>query len=218
MGYGFYLGKVVTVAQAKDVRLGVKVLPQMEDIPNEKCPIWPSFFRDELYTGNEGDLVWVICDDEFSMGYVFGLANYNTYPDIDEFEKSYDNKNLSLPSDLRDGVRKSILSIDGVMLSLDNVKITYWDDNCIHYIERSSGMKVIAYKSGTLYMFKEDEFLIKIGSTIMKMSASGFSVSSDAIKLQSSYVGLGDSSCSGSVLVTNGTSGESAYPSSSVHA
>lgn len=218
MGYGFYLAQVVTVSQEKDNRLGVRVLPHMEGIPSNKCPVWPSFFRDEMYTGKMGDFVWVICDDEFSLGYVFGLANYNTYPDISGFEKSSDKINLSIPSELRSKMSESMVSIEGVMLSLDNVKVTYWDDNCIHYIERSTGGKIIAYKSGSIYIFRQNECIIKIGPTIFKLDANGFSVVSDTIGLQGNYIGLGNSESLGHVLVTNGVSSLGAYPSKTVHA
>lgn len=218
MGYGFYLGQVVSVSSDKDNRLGVRVLPQMEGIPDSKCPAWPSFFRDELYTGHRGDFVWVICDDEFSLGYVFGLANYNTYSDVSEFEKSFDGINLSIPSDLRKKMSESMISIEGVTLSLDNVKVTYWDDNCIHYIERSTGGQIIAYKSGSLYVFRQDECIIKIGKSILRLDANSLSGVSKTINMQGDYIGLGNSESLGHVLVTNGSSSLGAYPSKTVHA
>ena len=225
MGYGFYLARVVGVAKSKDNRLSVQVLPQMEGIPVTKCPCWPSFFRDELFTGKNGDLVWVICDDEFSMGYVLGLANYNTYSeyvDTDDtssvYEKSTDGISLSIPSDLRSAITQASLSVEGFALNLNNVKVTYWDDNCIHYIERDTGGMVIAYKSGSLYIFRQNEFIIKIASTILKLDSNSLSGVAEAIKLQSPFVGLGDANSQGNVLVTNGVSGLSAYPSSAVHA
>ena len=131
MDYGFYLAEVVSVSQPKDNRLGVRVLPYMEGIESSKCPVWPSFFKDELFTGKNGDLVWVICDDEFSLGYVFGVANYNTYPDVVDrtnsptvYEKSTDGISLSIPTDLRAKISDYKISIDGFALSLDNVKVT----------------------------------------------------------------------------------------------
>ena len=218
MGYGFYLGQVASVAADNDNRLSIRVLPQMEGIPATKCPAWPSFFRDELYTGKVGDYVWVICDDEFSLGYVFGLANYNTYAYVSEFEKSFDGKNLSIPSDLRKKISESMVSIEGVALSLDNVKVTYWDDNCIHYIERDTGGKVIAFKSGSLYVFRQNEFIIKISKSVLRLDATSLSSVADTIKLQADYVGLGNQESLGHVLVTNGSSALSGYPSKTVHA
>lgn len=228
MSYGFYLAEVASVANTKDNRLGVRILPQMGNrttIPDSKCPVWPSFFKDELYTGKKGDLVWVICDDEFSMGYVFGLANYNTYPDIVDnngsssvFEKSLDGIDLSIPSELRSAISEASISVLGVTLSLDNVKVTYWDSNCIHYIERRTGGKVIAFKSGTLYIFRQNEFVIKIGKSVLRLDAKSLSAVSDSILMQSDFVGLGNSRSMGNVLVTNGKTSTTAMVSESVHA
>lgn len=226
MGYGFYLAEIVSVAQPKDNRLGVRVYPYMKGIASSKCPVWPSFFRDQLLTGKNGDLVWVICDDEFSTGYVFALANYNTYPDIVDrtgsptvFEKSSDGIQLSIPTDLTDKISSAYADVDGMYLNMSNIKVTYWDENCIHYIERDTGGMIIAFKSGTLYVFKQDEFIIKIGKSILKLDSSSLSaVAQKSIKLQSDYVGLGNAESKGNVLVTNGVGGLASYTSKSVHA
>ena len=228
MSYGFYLAEIASVANAKDNRLGVRILPQMENrtfIPDSKCPVWPSFFKDEMFTGKKGDLVWVICDDEFSMGYVFGMANYNTYPDIVDvkgnssvYEKSLDGIDLSIPSDLRAAISEASVSISGLMLSLDDVKVTYWDSNCIHYVERRTGGMVMAFKSGSLYIFRQNEFIIKIGKSVLKLDADSLSAVSDSILMQSDFVGLGNSRSMGNVLVTTGTSSSTAMVSESVHA
>lgn len=223
MDYGFYLAEIVDVAQPKDNRLGVRVLPYMKDIQAGECPLWPSFFKDSLYTGKTGELVWVLCDNEFSIGYVFGPANYTTYPDIIDsststvYEKS-GKMSLSIPTDLRDKITQSSADVLGKYLNLENIKVTYWDDNCVHYVERDTGGMVIAYKSGSFYIFRQNEMVIKIGPSLFKIDANSFGASAESIKLQSEYVGLGDSSCAGNVVVTNGATAEGAYVSKSVHA
>lgn len=223
MEYGFYLARIVGTAKSKDSRLTVKILPQMEGISDIDCPVWPSFFKDSLYTGKKGDLVWVICDDEFSLGYVFGLANYNTYSEVTDaesnaFEKTVDGVALSLPADLIQAISEASVSIDAVHLNLNNAKVTYWDDDCIHYIERDSGGKVIAFRAGTLYIFRKDEFLVKIGTNVIKMDASGIGLTGGRVLLQSDYIGLGNGKCNGNVLVTRGTDGSGAYAAEAVHA
>lgn len=223
MEYGFFLAEVVDIAHIKDSRLGVRVLPYMKGISKTECPVWPSFFKDSLYTGKIGDLVWVICDKEWSMGYVFGLANYNTYSESTDaernaYEKSKDNISLSIPTALTDAISQASAEVDGLYLNLDNVKVTYWDDNCIHYIERSTGGKVIAFKSGSLYIMRQNEFLMKIGSNVIKVGPESMSISGGKVKIQSDYIGLGNGQCNGNVLVTNGVSGLGAYASKAVHA
>lgn len=221
MDYGFYLAEIVDIAVQKDSRLTVRVLPYMKDIPDTECPTWSSFFRDSLYTGKVGDLVWVVCDNEFSVGYVFGLANYTTYSEVSsstDFEKSSDGVSLSIPTTLTDAVTTALLEVNTELLDLSNAKVTYWDDNSIHYIERESGGEVIAFKNGTLYIFRKNEFVVKIGSNVIKINSDSISMNGAKILMQSEYIGLGNGKCGGKVLVTNGVSADGAYPSEAVHA
>lgn len=224
MEYGFYLGEIVDVAQPKDNRLGIRILPHMADIDEGLCPLYPSFFKDSLYTGKTGELVWVVCSEDFSIGYVFGPANYTTYPDTLEsegnsvYEKTKDKINLSIPDSLTDAVSTSASKILGRYLNFSNVKVTYWDDNCIHYIERDSGGMIIAYKSGSFYIFRQNEMIIKIGPSVLKLNSDSLSAVAGSIALQSDYIGLGSGESLSKVLITNGESAEGAYTSKSVHA
>lgn len=225
MSYSFYIAKIIDTSTINDNRLKVRVLPYMDSagIKDDECPLYPSFFRDEEYTGKIGEYVWVIANEDFSVGYIFGLANYNTYSDISTiegnsiFETSADGENLSIPKTLRENISDNFSKEFGRGLSLENTKITYWDDNCIHYIERSTGGKVIAYRNGTFYIFRPDEFIVRIGSTKIKIDSEHFSTSSGNINLQSDYVGLGKKP-SQNVLVNDGGSGVSAIKSDSVFA
>lgn len=204
MAYSFYVAQVVNIATSTDDRIQVRVLPQMEGIDKDKCPMWPSFFRDELYTGSIGDYVWVICDEEFSMGYVFGIANYNTYPDrtlvssgetSGIYETATDGTYLSIPKELRDNTSAAAIEIGGQALSLIDAKITYWDTQCIHFIERTTGGKIIAFNNGTLYIFRSNECIIRIGKSIIKLGESSLSLSGSKVQIDSTYVGLGHNAC-----------------------
>ena len=223
LNYGFHVAEVVEVASITDNRLKVKVLPYMKDIPDSKCPVWSSFFRDELYTGKVGDYVWVICDDEYSVGYVFGMANYTTYSDVtikngnSIFQKSTDGINLSIPQDLREEISSVSIKNLGTALSLNNVKVTYWNNDCIHYVEKSTGGKIQAYRNGSLYVFRPKELLIKIGDSVFRMDSESFSVSSGNIQLQSEKVRLGMNPTN-AVLINDAGGGEGAVNSEYVKA
>ena len=227
MSYSFYVGKIVNVATSDDNRLQVRIIPHMQDgdIPDEDCPVYPSFFRDEFYTGKVGDYVWVIADEEFSLGYVYSLANFNTYPDktilegnSSAFLKSADGVDLSIPSDLRNSISSHAISLLSRDLSLADCKITYWDSNCIHYIERSTGGSISAFRNGTLYIQRPDEFIVAIGGkdgSVFKMTSQGIDISSSnegRIALQSQKVNLGLNPTQ-TVLVNNGDSADCAVPS-----
>lgn len=211
MNYGFYVAQVIEAATVEDNRLRVKILPQMENISSNLCPVYPSFFKDSQYLGKKGDIVWVICDDEFSTGYVFGLANYNTYPDrttVDGksiFDTGPNNEVLSIPKSLRDTINTSVSSVETLYLDLSNAKVVHWDSDCIHYIERDTGGKIIAFSNGTFYIMRPDEFVLKIGDSLIRIESGSISASASgqkaSIKLQSDYVGLGNNP--GSNILTN---------------
>ena len=66
MAYGLHLAKIYGYPEWSDYddRLFVQITPEMDNITTN-LPCWPYFFRDEQFVGKTGDLVWVICDDEF---------------------------------------------------------------------------------------------------------------------------------------------------------
>lgn len=209
--FSIYVAKIVGECTKTDNRLAVRILPQMDDtsIPDSLCPRWPFFFRDQVLTGAYGDLVWVICDNEFSSGYIMGEANYNTYVEnnfVSGKVNSTDKKdtNFSIPEKLIEKVSDVLVNLKSEILSLSNVKVTFWNDTCIHFIERSSGGVFIAFYTGTIYIFRSDEMIMKIGQSCIKLNSDGFSVTGqNNINLQSKYVGLGLEP-SGQVLVTDG--------------
>ena len=45
MNCEIYLAEVVGAATAGNTRLQRRVIPDMQDIPVGKCPVWPSFLR-----------------------------------------------------------------------------------------------------------------------------------------------------------------------------
>lgn len=208
MEYELYQAKVVSISR-KDNRVGVQVLPFMKNISAEDCPIWSWFFRDELHLCKEEDLVWVVCDSEFSNGYVLGLVNYTTYRD-ESFQE------YSIPEALKDKASTALKKIKATSFDFTDLKVTFWNETSIHFVERSTGGSIIAYKSGTLYIMRPDEFLIKIGDSLLKLDSQGVNLSSLSVKIQGD-VSLGNNP-EGSVLVTAGSSSEGAIVSTSVRA
>lgn len=225
MSYGLYIASIVGVCTSEDSRLQVRILPQMTDISSERCPRFPYFFKDELFTGKNGDLVWCVCDDEFNVGYILGLANYNTYTD-DTFTtttKGNTTINLSLPTDLKESVKNTCLALKGETLDFTDLKVTHWNDTSIHFVERNSGGFIIAYSTGSILIMRPTEFFVHIGpgkvdsGSSFKLDLNGVSFAGSSIKLESEQIGLGKSP-SGKVLVTNGASAEAATTSKYVEA
>lgn len=213
MSYGIYIAQVVGVANSGDDRLQVRVLPQMQNymtLPDDQCPKWSFFFRDEFYTGTgaANDYVWVICNDNFSVGYILGAANYTTYS-----SESTLYKQKSIPSDLTKAIKESIATLRGEQYSFKNLKVTFWNNDSIHFIERSTGGSIIAFRNGTLYIARPDEFAIVMGETKFTMSKQkGISLSGTSIKLGSNDVFIGNKA-DGKILVTTGVTGNDARAS-----
>lgn len=213
MSYGIYIAQVVGVANSGDDRLQVRVLPQMQNymtLPDDQCPKWSFFFRDEFYTGTgaANDYVWVICNDDFSVGYILGAANYTTYS-----SESTLYKQKSIPSDLTKTIKESIATLRGEQYSFKNLKVTFWNNDSIHFIERSTGGSIIAFRNGTLYIARPDEFAIVMGETKFTMSKQkGISLSGTSIKLGSNDVFIGNKA-DGKILVTTGVTGNDARAS-----
>ena len=213
MSYGIYIAQVVGVASSGDDRLQVRELPQMQNymtLPDDQCPKWSFFFRDELYTGTgaANDYVWVICNDDFSVGYILGAANYTTYS-----SESTLYKQKSIPSDLTKAIKESIATLRGEQYSFKNLKVTFWNNDSIHFIERSTGGSIIAFRNGTLYIARPDEFAIVMGETKFTMSKQkGISLSGTSIKLGSNDVFIGNKA-DGRILVTTGVTGNDARAS-----
>ena len=213
MSYGIYIAQVVGVANSGDDRLQVRVLPQMQNymtLPDDQCPKWSFFFRDEFYTGTgaANDYVWVICNDDFSVGYILGAANYTTYS-----SESTLYKQKSIPSDLTKAIKESIATLRGEQYSFRNLKVTFWNNDSIHFIERSTGGSIIAFRNGTLYIARPDEFAIVMGETKFTMSKQkGISLSGTSIKLGSNDVFIGNKA-DGKILVTTGVTGSDARAS-----
>lgn len=210
MNYGLYIAKVVGVGD--DDRLQVRVLPHMgnsNDIPDEQCPRWSSFFRERLFSGTaaSNEYVWVICNEEFTAGYVLGLANYTTYIGDDS---SYKEK--AIPSDLKDIASNALVSLQAEKLNFNNIDVTFWNADSIHFVERSSGGSIIAFRNGSLYVARPDEFIIALPNSKFIMNSNGISFSGASINLGSDNVHLGNDA-DANVLVTTGADGSDARAS-----
>lgn len=231
---GLYLAKVVGVnagmgldslqsdqAKAVDSRLQVRILPQMENVSADNLPLYPSFFKNTLITGAIGDLVWVLANEDFTLGYVLGLANSNTM--LGNFE------DYSVPRDLLKEILDSKLKLKAKTQSFQNLIISYWDSNCIQFVERNTGAFLIFYKSGTYVDVRSSGILLHVGSvknpknggSTVEINADSIGLSCEApngkITLAAKNVYLGNNPTA-NVMVSAGTSGRNAVASSGVMA
>ena len=213
MAYGLHLAKIYGYPEWSeyDDRLFVQITPEMDNITTN-LPCWPYFFRDEQFVGKTGDLVWVICDDEFSVGYILGQANYFAYPEDQTTFLDY-----SMKEDFKKSITNITVDLLSEQLSFTDIKVQYWNNHSIHFVERSTGGFIIAYDSGSILIMRPSHFFVKIADSILKIDAAGISLKGDVIKAQAPEVNLGENP-SYNVLVTSGVSGGNAQISENVKA
>ena len=208
MKYSIYLARIEGSASSTDTRLQVRVLPDMEDLSKDYLPMWPSFFRNELITGRPGSLVWVIANEEYTMGYVLGYANFYTWKD--------DYKAASIPSDLFDKIDEGSIDLKGHILNYTDAQVVFWNENTLHFIERSTGTSIIAYRNGTIHSVGPLEILASVGESILKITGKEIVLSSPSIRIEGE-VKLGTNP-QGKVFVSSGSGGNNTVPSKGVWA
>lgn len=190
MEYGIYIAEILGSPTTDDCRCCVRILPQMSHTETKYCPCWSYFFKDKVFVGRNGEFVWVICDNEFSNGYILGPVN-NSCLRTDDFSSS------SVSSTFWKKISDVMVSLSTQSFNFSDLDVTFWNGKCIHFTERSTGGKVIAYDNGTLYIFRGDSFLVKIGENILRINSDSISMSTGSadsdrsIALQSGNVRLG---------------------------
>ena len=207
MKYSIYIAMIEGVSSLKDNRLTVRVLPDMEDISGDNLPKWPCFIRNELITGKQGQLVWVIANEEFTTGYVLGYANFTTWKD--------DYEIASVPVDLYNALDDASINLGGKMLSYSDLQISFWNENTIHFVERNSGACIVAFRNGTIHRIKPEGVDIQVGSSIFQIKENEIIISAETLKLEGEKVLLGKNP-QGKVFVSPGASGGNSVPSKGV--
>ena len=211
-----YLAEVVGTAIAGNTRLQVRVIPDMQDIPAEKCPVWPSFFKDKIFWFTAGSKVWVICNEEFTLGYVLGEANETTLNiGSNVFKENSVSSNFlkDINKDNKSYFKSTKKDIDPV----DSI-ITYWDEDCIHFVSKRDGSSTICYSNGSIFKASKSSMYMSVGSIVLNIDESGIALKASRISLSSPDVQLGNSN-QGYVMVSGGSSsGKNAVKSTCVQA
>ena len=216
MNYGIYLAEVVGTALAGNTRLQVRVIPNMQDIPAEKCPVWPSFFKDKIFWLNAGSKVWVICNEEFTLGYILGEANETTLNiGASAFEENSVSSNFL--KDINKDSRSYFKSTKRDIIPTNSI-VSYWDENCIHFVSKKDGSLTICYSNGSIFKVSKNSMYMSVGSNVLSIDESGIALKANRISLSSPDVQLGNSS-QGYVMVSGGSStGKNAVKSTCVQA
>lgn len=73
--YGLYRARVEGKRVTSTNRFLCRIIPHMADIKEKDLlPDYPCFLQTDQNGYVEGDVVWVICDDDFQIGYILGIC------------------------------------------------------------------------------------------------------------------------------------------------
>ena len=212
-----YIAKIEETATPDDFRITLRILPNLIDIEgNSNLPRFPFFFGNKGYTGKIGELVWVVSNDEFTMGYVMGR--------ISKFDWNEDYSSQSITKVTFDKITNIRVDLGGGRFLLTDLELTYWDNTCIHAINRRDGSTIIGYSSGALHILSPTEVLHVIPNEESKMKKSIFQMTKDKItlKAESIYLNAEDVYLGryfyGSMLVTQGSGLNFATAAKGIHA
>jgi hypothetical protein len=170
MKYSLYRAKIegIQVEETHNSYL-VRITPHMDDIEDTLLlPVFPSFLKNTVQTYDLQDIVWVLSEPTFQVGYVIGLAensigsNINTFTDrIREYEKKFD-----LPLSQNKNIQYSIAL---------NAFIDFFD--------KETGVSGKINNSGSCIFFTQTgEFLIGVDKTNASIKKDGISIESRNMK------------------------------------
>jgi hypothetical protein len=192
-----------------DSRTTIRILPEMEDLREEEyLPLWPSFFKDEVFVGKRGDLVWVICNSDFTTGFILGQAA--------EFTWTGSYRNSSITDAKFERMSSIYVNAKGKVLNYVDLKITYWDAESLHMIERRTGSHIIVFTSGVIHSITPNDIFMSVGGSKFHMKENEVVIESETVRLVGN-IRLGNN-LQGKVLVTQGSGSKNALVSGNVWA
>ena len=178
-----YLAIIEETATPDDFRLTVRILPNMRNIMDTlELPRFPFFFGTKAYTGKKKELVWVVSNKEFTMGYVMGL--------VSKFNWNNEYGDQSITLDAFENIRNVYVSLRGIVLPFTDLEITFWDNTCIHAVDRRDGKLIIGYSSGSINIIGEDEVLFMVGNSDDKKKSSMIHIRDDKISIKAERIYL----------------------------
>jgi len=206
-----YLGQIEGTATPDDFRLTVRILPDMRNILlTGDLPRFPFFFGSKAYTGKSQELVWVVSNKEFTMGYILGR--------VTKFDWGENYSDQSITLDAFESIRNVYVELRGQVFPFSDLEITYWDNTCIHAIDRRDGKLIIGFSSGSINIISNEEVILMTNkNTVFHMSEDTISLKAETIYINGEEVYMGRNSY-GSVVVTKATGIDAAVAAKGVYA
>lgn len=214
----FYKARIYENMGPKDLRLRVRPLPFLLDIPKaeeKNLPVYPMFFSDQIIkgktekdSGSQADIVSILATPDFDKGYVVGLTqNFegnlekasNALFDFNAI-KNYLSKRSVYPTDF----------------TYDNLTVQHWHENVdkegkvtgglLECFNIKTGDKFLMSTQGWLLILTKEKVLIRCGSgssdpsqamagklfSAIEMTPSKIKMSSKTIEFDADAVRLGN--------------------------
>ena len=166
MDYQLKLAKIVSSREIDDKLplnlFRVRILPEMAEIPasqNDMLPLFPNFFKDTNYAYQRDDLVWVVCNDDFQVGFILGYSQPPAGEGITSFIDEINNaeKDANFPVSAFEEI--SILRLSG---------------SCFTYNNVVTGQSGNIYNNKSFFLFSADgKIWVKNPGMTMKVTPDG---------------------------------------------
>lgn len=208
-----YRARVHDVGSIGDDRLQVRIMPYMADYPDtdvENLPRYPSMFKGTVFscwtelnpspdTGLP-DWVFVAATEDFTVGYVIGIANQfyacNDTPFVDSYGYSYVQNFISGRG------------LDTSYVNYDEMVIEKWvaeskSGGFVEMYNYKTGEKYYINASGTCFIIQYDKIYMRVGSpsgakdanttkfSQMEMDAGSINFKTDLFNVDAKNVVLG---------------------------
>lgn len=176
-----YRARVVSLGKKGDDRIKVRIMPYMADYPSTEdsyLPMYPMMFKGQVLTcftekdpnkqTNEPDWVFVAATEDFTVGYVVGLANqFYTCSSDTKYLDSYGYDYIQSFISSR-GLDTSHINYDELVIekwcSYDGGSPENGQGGFVEMYNYRTGEKYIINSSGTCFIMQFDKIYMRVGS------------------------------------------------------
>jgi hypothetical protein len=192
MTYELHRAQVHAQATEKDPRLTVQVVSYMDNIldPNA-LPRYPFFLKNSFFNFKLDTWVWVLCSDDFHIGYILGQSNI-----FSETSSDYPNLTSRIST-----INDAALAVGAGFNSFTDLYFMYVDDNLIEAVNSKTGTKISYNSTGSIFIHSSRGIFIKYGESRFELNDKEINLKATNIRLDGK-VALGNGPQSKYVLAS----------------
>lgn len=192
---------------AKSDMLRVRPIPDMVGFPEDDLPLYSSFNPTTLVKGvsekdtgsiDKATQIWIICTDDYKVGWVFGEANQQYAPETKKVDDPWAFNALKTHV-LRQHLKESGAKYTELKILFSNARFVNAydsagiDDNPstavgLDVVNVRTGERWMMLQSGTSISLTQNEICLRVGSpdnspSFLKIKPSGIEMTSDSIAI-----------------------------------